>query len=323
MSSRPLIAALGIALCIGHAGPVQTEEKIPRIGFLSHCTSSFDQEGFERALRDLGYVEGKNIMIEWRRFLGDAQQLRPAADELVHSKVDVIVTCSTPATRAALGATRAIPVVFTATGDPVASGLVASLAKPGANATGVSIQGTDLAPKRLDLLRQLAPRARRVGLIGSISNPSAVPALKTLEASARALNIKLEIYSTRSTHELNSALRAIPWKSLDGALIGADIVTLAQGARIAQAVRKARLPAIFPWRQFHEYGALMSYGPDSRELMRRGAYYVDKILKGAKPADLPVEQVSKMDLIIDLRVAREMGIQVPPELLYRADEVIR
>jgi len=314
---------LGCALCLALAAPAEAQQGMPQIGFLSHCTSSFDEEGFKQGLRELGYVEGKTIDIAWRRFLTDATQLSSAADELVRANVAIIVTCSTPATRAALAATKTIPVVFTATGDPVATGLAVSLSRPGANATGVSLQGSDLAAKRLDLLRQLVPRARRVGFIGNASNPGRVPAMKALHAAAGTLHIKLQTYNVGKTAELDSALRAIPWKSMDGALIGADLVTLTQGDKIAQAIRKARLPAVFPWRQFHEYGALMSYGPDSRELMHRGAYYVDKILKGAKPADLPIEQVSKVNLVIDLRVAREMGIEVPPELLYRADEVIR
>ena len=315
--------SLGCALCLAFAAPAEAQQGIPHIGFLSHCTSSFDEEGFKQGLRELGYVEGKTIDIAWRRFLTDAKQLRFAADELVRAKVAIIVTCSTPATRAALEATRTIPVIFAAAGDPVATGLAASLSSPGANATGVSIQGSDLAAKRLDLLRQLAPRARRVAFIATRSNSGSIPAMQALNAAAKTLHIKLETYNTRSAEALDSALRAIPWKSIDGALVGADLVTLARGEKIAQAIRKARLPAVFPWRQFHEYGALISYGPDSRQLMRRGAYYVDKILKGAKPADLPVEQVSKVDLVIDLRVARETGIEVPPELLYRADEVIR
>ena len=323
VNRRLFFAALGCALWFAHSSPGGAQEKIPRIGFLSYCVSSFDEQGFDQGLRELGYIEGKNILIEWRRFLEDPAQLTGAANELVGSKVDILVTCSTPATRAALNATKTIPIVFTATGDPVATGLVASLASPGANGTGVSIQAPELATKRLDLLRQLAPHARRVAYIGNISNPSAALTLKSLEAAAKTLNIGLRVHTIRSAREVDAALRAIRPSSVDGVLVGPEVVALAQGAKIAQAVRRARLPAVFPWRQFHEYGVLMSYGPDSRELMRRGAYYVDRILRGARPSDLPVEQVSKVGLIIDLRVAREMGIKVPQELLYRADEVIR
>jgi ABC-type uncharacterized transport system substrate-binding protein len=320
MNRRLFFAALGCALWLAQTSAVTAQEKIPRIGFLTFCLSSFDEEGFRQGLSELGYVEGKTIVIEWRRFLGNVEQLRPAADELVRSKVDIIVTCSTPATRAALEATKTIPIVFTAAGDPVATGLAESLAKPGANATGVSLLSTELYPKRLDLLRQLAPHARRVAFIVNVAGSFQ---LTPTEAAAKALHIRLDVYNTRNAREVDAALHAIPWSSIDGVLIGGDVVALAQGAKIAQAIRKARLPAVFPWRQFHEYGVMMSYGPDSREVMRRGAYYVDRILKGARPSDLPAEQVSKVDLIIDLRMAREMGIKVPPELMYRADEVIR
>jgi len=323
MNRRLFFVALASGLWLTHGSLSTAQQRIRRIGFLSYCVSSFDEQGFKQGLRELGYIEGKNIQIEWRRHLENAQELQPAADELVRSKVDILVTCGSPAARAALAATKTTPVVFT-TGDPVSSGFVASLANPGANATGVSILGPELAAKRLDLLRQLSPRVQRVALISNIANPGSAPALKNLQAAAKTLQIKVESYNARNALELDSALRAIRWKSIDGVMVGADAgLVLSQGAKIAQAIRKARLPAVFPWRQFHEYGVVMSYGPDSRELMRRGAQYVDKILKGANPADLPVEQVSKVDLVIDLRVAHELGITVPPELLYRADEVIR
>jgi putative ABC transport system substrate-binding protein len=321
-----LLRKLGAGVLAGvalHAPLVLAHESssVPRIGFLSYCARSFDEQGFKDGLRELGYIDGKSILIEWRRFQENPAQLRRAADELVRSKVDIVVTCATPATRAALDATKTIPIVFTATGDPVATGLVASLANPGANATGVSIQAPELSTKRLDLLSQLAPQARRVAYIGNLSSP--VPTLQPLKAAAKTLNIRLQTYNIRNAREVDATLHAVPWSSIDGVLIGADVVALAQAERIAQAVLKARLPAVFPWRQFHEHGVLMSYGPDSRELMRRGAYYVDRILKGSRPSDLPVEQVSKVNLIIDLRVAREMKINVPSELLYRADEVIK
>jgi putative ABC transport system substrate-binding protein len=187
----------------------------------------------------------------------------------------------------------------------------------------VSILSTELGAKRLDLLRQLAPRVRHVAFIVNLANPGSAIQLEPMKIAAKTLNIKLEVYNARNAQEVRSALHAIPWKSIDGVLIGGDGVFLAQGAEIAQAVHKARLPAVFPWREFHKYGVLMSYSPDLEEVMRRGAYYVDKILKGAKPSDLPVEQISKVGLIIDVRVAREQGIKVPQELLYRADEVIR
>jgi putative ABC transport system substrate-binding protein len=315
--------ALGFALSLGMIAAGQAQEGVPRIGFLSQCSRSFDREKFAQGLRELGYVEGSNIQILWRHFPESGAQLRPAADELVASKVDVLVTCSTAATRAAVDATKSIPIVFTGIADPVASGVAASLAKPGANATGVSVLVAELYPKRLDLLRQLAPRARRVAFIVNLSSPGSALAVQPLQAAAKILNIKLDVHNTPNAAEVESTLRTMKWESIDGVLTAGDTVVFSQGAQIARAVRKARVPAVFPWRQFHTYGVLMSYGSDPSEIMRRGAWYVDKILKGAKPEDLPVEQVSRMELIIDLRVAREIGLKVPQELLYRADEVIR
>ena len=315
--------AVGLAFGLAQIPAVHAQDEVRRIGFLSQCFPAFDREAFEKGMHDLGYVEGKNILITWRQFPENVEQLRPAADELVTLKVEVIVTCSTVATRAAFDATKSIPIVFTGIADPVASGVVASIARPGTNATGVSVLVPELYPKRLDLLRQLAPGVRRVAFIVNLSSPGSALALQPLQAAAKTLNIKLDVHNTRTAREVESALRALSSNSVDGVLIGGDTVVFSQAAKIAQAVNRARLPAVFPWRTFHAYGALMSYGPDPSQIMRRGAWYVDKILKGAKPADLPVEQVSKMDLIIDLRVARELRIKVPQELLYRADEVIR
>ena len=224
MNWRLFFAALGCAVWLAHSSAT-AQEKIPRIGFLSYCPSSFDEQGFKQGLRELGYIEGKNILIEWRRFLENPAQLSRAADDLVRSKVDILVTCATPATRAALDATKTIPIVFTATGDPVATGLVASLANPGANGTGVSIQAPELATKRLDLLGQLAPHSRRVVYIGNLSSP--VPTLKAIEAAAKTLNIRLQVYNIRNAREVDAALHAIPWSSTDGVLIGADVVPLA------------------------------------------------------------------------------------------------
>ena len=317
----PLV--MGVALGVAQVQASHAQDEIRRIGFLSQCYAAFDREAFERGMRDLGYVEERNILITWRQFPDDVARLRSAADELVTSKVEVIVTCSTVATRAAFDATKSIPIVFTGIADPVASGVVASIARPGTNATGVSVLVPELYPKRLDLLRQLAPSIRRVAFVVNLSSPGSALAVEPLQAAAKTLNIRLDVYDTRTEREVESALRALSAASTDGVLIGGDTFVFSQAAKIARAMNKARLPAVFPWRTFHPYGALMSYGPDPREIMRRAAWYVDKILKGAKPGDLPVEQVSKMDLVIDLRVAREVGIQVPPELLYRADEVIR
>jgi putative ABC transport system substrate-binding protein len=242
--------------------------------------------------------------------LGYEDALRPLAAQLVQMEPDVIVTFGTPAALAVLAATKTIPVVFASVGDPLATGLVTNLARPEANGTGLSLLSSELGVKRLDLLRQLAPRARRVGFLVDPANPSNAVQTKSVQAAAQTLGIQLDTYNARNAGEIESALRGIPWKSTDGLLIGSDPIFLAEGAKISKAVRTARVPAVFPWPNFHEHRVLMSYGPNLRNVASRAAYYVDKILKGAKPSDLPVEQISQVELIIDLRVAGELGIKV-------------
>lgn len=323
MNRRAFIVAFGAASWLVSVVQGVAQEKVPRIGFLGHVApSSGQREGFQQGLRELGYLEGQTIFIEWRNTLG-YDELRPLAAELVQIAPDVIVTSSTPAARAALDATKTIPVVFAAVGDPIATGLVANLARPEGNGTGVSLLSTELGVKRLDLLRQLAPAAHRVAYLVALANPSEAVRIKPVQAAARTLGIKLDIYNANNAEEIESALRAIPWKSTDGVLIGSDPIFQAEGAKISEAVRAARVPAVFPWPDFHQYRVLMSYGPDLRKAASRAAYYVDKILRGAKPSDLPIEQISQVDLVIDLRVARELGVKVPPELLFRADRVIK
>ena len=324
MNRRAFLGALGAAPWLVSEVYAEAQNKIPRMGFLGRLTPNSEQrEGFQQGLRELGYVEGKNILIEWRNTLGYEDKLRPLAAELVQMAPDVIVTFGTPAALAVLKATRSIPVVFASVGDPLATGLATNLARPEGNGTGVSLLSSELGVKRLDLLRQLAPRARRVAFLVAPANPSNAVQTKSVQAAAQSLGIKLDTYNARNAGEVESALRAIPWKSIDGMLIGSDPIFEAEGAKISKAVRAARVPAVFPWPHWHEYRVLMSYGPDLRNVASRAAYYVDKILKGAKPSDLPVEQISQVDLIIDLRVARELGIKVPQELLFRAERVIR
>jgi putative ABC transport system substrate-binding protein len=231
MNRRLFFAVVGSALWLAHATPSTPQDKIPRIGVLTRCPVWFDEQGFKQGLIELGYVEGKTILIEWRRFLENVDHLRPAADELVRSKVDVIVTCSTEATRAAIDATKTIPIVFTGLADPVVTGLAASIAKPGANATGVSIIATELYPKRLDLLQQLAPHARRVAFIVNLSSPGSAVALKPLQAAAKTLNIQLKVCNTRNAEDVESALRTMPWTSIDGLLSAGDSVVAGQGGK--------------------------------------------------------------------------------------------
>jgi putative ABC transport system substrate-binding protein len=237
------------------------------------------------------------------------------------AKVNVVVVFSTPAARAALTATK-IPVVFLV-GDPVGTRLAMSLSHPGGRGTGVSMLMPEMVSKRVELLLQLAPGIRRIVFLTNSYNPLNVRMLEEARRATAALGVELTTVDVRSADELDAALHTMPRGTTDGLVVSPDLLLLANKAKISQAVRKARLPAIFPYRAYHEDGVLMSYGGNVKEAARKLAVYVDKILKGADPSELPIEQMSKYDLIVDLRVARAMGIHVPPDLLQRADEVIR
>jgi putative ABC transport system substrate-binding protein len=275
-----------------------------------------------QSLREHGYIEGKNVVIEAHYSNGNDQELQWLAAELVRSRVDVIVTSGTLAARAALAATATIPVVFTA-GDPIIAGLVASLARPGGNATGLSVLSVELTAKRLELLHELVPHARRIALLMNPSSPIGALQLEEARKAGRIFGVQLIAVNARNGTELDTALRALSRSAADGILVTSDIFLQVNKAKIAQAVRKAKLPGVFPYRQNLEGGTLASYGPDLEDVVRRLVVYVDKVLKGAKPSELPVEQISKYELIIDLRAARALGLDVPQDLLLRADEVIQ
>ena len=318
--SRILGIAIGTALL---SPPALADQPVtPRIGVLVASGNSRWDEGLRNGLHDLGYVEGKTIVIDWRRSAGTVEDLRSAAAELVRSKVDLLVASGTPAARAALEATSAIPVVFTA-GDPVASGLAGSLARPGGNGTGVATLTTELIAKCLELLHEVVPGARRIVYLKNSSNPNDARQLEEAQKGARTLGVRLVTLDARNAGELDAALRTVPRSGADGVLVAGDFLFATNERKIARTVRKAKLPAIVSWMQNPDDGLLMSYGVNLKELGRHAAIFVDKILKGAKPADLPIEQINKYELVIDLRVANEQGIKVPQELLLRADEVIR
>ena len=295
----------------------------PRVGFITPMPESWpDQEGFRQGLRELGYIEGQNILIEWRR-ADTGQQSQVLADALVNEKIDVIVASGTQAAYAAMRATATIPVVFANIGDPVEMGFAMSLAKPGRNGTGVSIDSTELYPKRVDLLHQLAPKAKRITYLINSSNPISARMLGEVENAARTLRLRLQTRDARNGRELDAVLKALRKNPPEAILVGGDALYLANKRKVAEAVRIARIPAIFPYDDFHENGALMSYGPSMREAGRLAAGYVEKILKGANPSDLPIQQISRFELVIDSRLARELGIAVPRALLARAERVIR
>jgi putative tryptophan/tyrosine transport system substrate-binding protein len=251
-----------------------------------------------------------------------ADALRSATADLVRSRVDLIVATGTQAARAALSATSTIPVVFVS-GDPVAAGLVTSLSRPGANATGVSSQTTDLMAKRLQLLQQIAPRIRRVSLLVNPGNPLHAAILEETEKAARTLHMHIVPLDARNADELDAALRGIRRTAGDAFIVSSDTSFRVSKGKIAGAIRKAKVPALVSTKEYQDDGVLMSYGPSLNWMAHRAATYVDKILKGARPGDIPVEQTSKFELIIDLRVAHELSLKVPQELLLRADEVIR
>jgi putative ABC transport system substrate-binding protein len=320
---RKLITGVAIGVVMLSALAYADQPAIPRVGALVSIGSSpLYEEGLREGLRELGYTEGKDLVIDWRRSAGMDEELRSLAADFARSKVEVIVVNTTAAARAALEATTTIPVVFLS-GDPVATGLAASLARPGRNGTGVSVVSTELYPKRLEYLHWLAPRARRIGFLTNPSNPIAATQLEATRQAAHTLGVRLVTLDARNEGELSAALRALQRGAADGVIVTADVVFRLNKSKVVQTIRKARLPAMFPYREYHNEGMLMSYGPNSTEVGRKMAVYVDKILKGAKPADLPIEQLSKYELVIDLRVARELGIKVPQDLLLRADEVIR
>jgi putative ABC transport system substrate-binding protein len=294
---------------------------IPRIGVLTAPYANTPaNEGLREGLRELGYIEDKSITIE-RRSAGTLDELRSVAADLVRSKVEVMVVFSTPAARAASEATT-VPVVFLV-GDPVSAGLAASLARPGGNATGVSLIYTELTAKRLEILRRLVPGARRIGCLMNSSNPAGVLQFEAAQAAARTLGLQLVKLDARDDAEVDAAVRTLPRSAVDGILVTGDLLLFANKAKFASAIRKAKLPAVFPSKEWHTDDVLMSYGPSLREAGRKMAAYVDKILKGVRPADLPIEQISKYELVIDLRAARDLSLKVPQDLLLSADEVIR
>ena len=321
--NRRFVLAVGLTLWFGAGVIGAAPADPPRIGFLTPLPESgADREGFRLGLRELGYVEGKNINVEWRR-ADTGQQSQALADGLVNAKVDVIVVTGTPAADAAMRATATIPVVFANIGDPVASGFAASLARPGRNGTGVSIDSTELYPKRVEFLHQLAPKARRITYLLNSYSPIAARMLEVTEKAARTLGVRLQTLDARNGRELDALLQTLEKHPPEALLVGGDGLYLANKGKVAAVVRKARIPAIFPYDDFHENGALMSYGPSMREAGRLAAGYVDKILKGANPSELPIQQIARFELIIDRRLARELGIDVPRELLARADRVIK
>jgi putative tryptophan/tyrosine transport system substrate-binding protein len=315
-----------VLLVVAHIAEAQQPKKVPRIGYLagaSHAAIAFRLEAFRQGLRELGYLEGKNIGIEYRYSEGNFRRQKELAFELARANVDVIVTSGPASTRAAKEATATIPIIMTFDSDPVGSGSVASLARPGGNITGLSTLAPEISGKQLELLKEIVPKLSRVAVIGSSANPGNAQVLKGMEAAAQVFSVKLQYLDILDPKELETVFRAALNERVDAVVALAGTVIIAQRAQIAELAIKSRLPAIYERREYVEAGGLMSYGVSITDLDRRAATYVDKILKGAKPAELPVEQPKKFEFIINLKAAKQIGLTIPPNVLTRADKVIK
>ena len=293
--------------------------KVHRIGFLRDGQPPQSYvEAFQQGLREWGYVDGRNVVIEFR--IGSVDQLPQLAEELVRLKVDVIVASAAPSALAAKKATTSVPIVFVNVFDPVELGIVPSLSRPGGNITGLAFSSADLAGKRLELLREFVPTLRRVAMLWHSDNPGNLVQLKGAEVAARMLGMQFERVPVRGTDDFDSGFKAMG--GADGLLQATAPLFTTHRARLVGLAAKSRLPAMYGQREYVEVGGLMSYGPHIPDQNRRAATYVDKILKGAKPADLPVEQPTKFEFVINGRTAKALGLTIPPVLLQRADQVI-
>jgi len=316
---------IAFALC-GVVARAQQPTKVPRIGFLgavSRSTVSARTEAFRQGLRELGYVEGKNIVIEYRYVEGKLDRVSELAAELVRLKVDIIVTAGPASTRSAKEATVTIPIVMAFDNDPVGSGFVASLARPGGNITGLSTLAPEISGKQLELLKEIAPRLSRVAVLGNSTVSGNAQMLREVELAAGALGVKLQYLDVLGPKDIETAFRAAKKERADAILVLQNLVATSQRTQITDLAVKNRLPAIYDRSEFVEDGGLMTYSVSSTDLFRRAATYVDKILKGAKPAELPVEQPVKFELIINLKAAKQIGLTIPQSVLYKADNVIK
>ena len=304
----------------------QQPTKVPRIGFLSAFSGSSLSariEAFRQGLRELGYVEGKNVVIESRYAEGRLDRLTDLAAELVRLKVDVIVTGGPSPTRATKEATVTIPIVMALDNDPVGSGFVASLARPGGNITGLATLSPEISGKQLELLKEIVPRLSHVAVVGTSSNPGNAQMLKETELAAGAFAVQLHYLDVEGPKDIETVFRAASKGRADAVLVLPNSVLLSQRAQLADLAAKNRLPAVYGQPEYVDAGGLMFYGASITEMFRRAATYVDKILKGAKPADLPVEQPTKFEFVISLKAAKQIGLTIPPNVLARADKVIK
>ena len=322
--SSILVAAL--VLFFGVAAEAQQTAKVPRIGFLSSLSPSSitaRTESFRQGLHELGYMEGKNIVIEWRYAEGNADRLKELAAELVRLKVDVIVTGGPAVNRPAKEATATIPIVLAFDNDPVGNGFAASLARPGGNITGLSTHYPEISGKQLELLKEIVPKLSRVAVLGNSTVPGNEQALRETELAAGAFGVKLQYLDVQNPKEIELAFRAASKGRAEAVLVLGSQVVTSNAKQFAELAVKDRLPAIYWSPEFVEAGGLMTYSVSITDLFRRAATYVDKILKGEKPANLPIEQPKKFEFIINLKAAKQIGLTIPPNVLARADKVIK
>jgi ABC-type uncharacterized transport system substrate-binding protein len=327
MTAIALLLSLGLSLLIAPlAAEAEQAGRVYRIGLLERVPPALNAANFDAfrlGLRELGYAEGQNLTIEYRSAEGRPDQFLDLATELINLNVDVIVTRGTPAALAGKKATGTIPIVMAASGDPIGGGIVTSLARPGGNVTGLSAVVADVMGKRLELLREVAPAVSHIAAILNMSNPAVVPEWKELEAAAQQLRLPLQLLDVRTRGDLERAFDAAVQQHVGALVVGIDDLTQMHRRVIVDLAAKHRLPTIYASREFVEAGGLMTYGVSYPDLYRRAATYVDKILKGAKPGDLPIEQPMKFDLVINLKTAHALGLTMPPSLLFQADEVIK
>jgi putative ABC transport system substrate-binding protein len=318
----------GVAVGLSFAGRFAAHAqgtRVYRIGILETVPAELNRRNLDallRGLRERGYVEGQNLQVEYRSANGRAERFLDLATELVHLPVDLIVTRGTPATKAAKAATDQIPIVMAAIGEPLGVGVVASLAHPGGNITGLSAYVTELAGKRVELLKEARPSIARVGFLVNLGNPVSPPQWEASQATARALGLAAELLDVRSTQDIADAFAKIAKSRLDALSVGIDVLTQANAKMIVDLAAENKLLTAYPAREFIDVGGLLSYGPSYPDLYHRAAGLIDKIFKGAKPGDLPVEQPTKLELVINLKTAKSLALDIPPNLLARADETV-
>jgi putative tryptophan/tyrosine transport system substrate-binding protein len=319
------LALCAMIFALSYSASAQHPKKVPLVAFLSLPSSGPDlrSEAFRQGLREFGYMEGQNIVVEYRWADGRTERLAGLAAELVGMKPDVIVTASTFAAQAVKKATKTIPVVMSGVADVVGTGLVASLARPGGNLTGTTLITPDLMGKQLELLKEIVPRITRVAVLGTTPNPTSGSDLRATREAARILRLQLQVVEVGGPEEFGSAFSEFAKGGCGGLLGLGSPVMVNNRQHIADLTIKHRLPAVFWQKEYAEAGALMAYGSSFTDTFRRAPYFVDRILKGAKPADLPVEQPMKFELVINLKTAKQIGLTIPPNVLARADKVIR